>query len=235
MSYATSMLHSSCNIGVANLHTLMQDLRCYITYTHRYVHGGDSRVAVINVDPGASEEDRKRTLEDRKRDLDALERDREAAQAEARKNRGFAQVYDPGWLRLQQLVRDNPSAARLYMWVAQHADGQGGTVVASQDLIAEELGIHRTTVWRLSKALETAKALVRIRVGPSVYAYGLNPHEVWRSWNTTKDTAVFVTKTLVRKKDRENATVDRKIRLMMHDRQGTAEDEGTTEPAAKAA
>lgn len=169
-------------------------------------------MAAHNVDPGASAEDRKRAL-------GAEDREREAAEAEARKNRGFAQVYDPGWQRLQQLVRDNPSAARLYMWVAQHADGEGGAVVASQDLIAENLGIHRTTVWRLSKALEDAKAMVRVRVGPSVYAYALNPHEIWRSWNTTKDTAVFVTKTLVRKRDRENATVDRKVRMMMHERQ----------------
>lgn len=181
-------------------------------------------MGVHNVDPGASAEDRKRAIA-------ADDREREAAEAEARKNKGFAQVYDPGWMRLQQLVRDNPSAARLYMWVAQHADGEGGTVVASQDLIAEELGIHRTTVWRLSKALEDAKALVRIRVGPSVYAYALNPHEVWRSWNTTKDTAVFITKTMVRKRDRENATVDRKVRMMVHERQGTLDIDAPAEAA----
>ena len=41
--------------------------------------------------------------------------------------------------------------------------------------------------------------LVRIPVAGKVCAYALNPHEVWKGYNTSKDYSAFVTKTLVNK------------------------------------
>ena len=40
--------------------------------------------------------------------------------------------------------------------------------------------------------------MVRIPVAGKVCAYALDPHEVWKGYNTSKDSA-FVTKTLVNK------------------------------------
>lgn len=176
-----------------------------------------------NVDPGPQGDDRRRALA-------ADDREREARLVEERKNAGFTQVYGPGWKRLQLLVKENPPAARLYMWIAEHSEGPG-VVVASQDLIAEQLNIHRTTVWRLSKALEKAEALVRIKVHGSVWAYALNPHEVWKGWNTTKEHAVFVTKTLVKKGDVANKLVDRRLRTMMGEPELPFDASTTAEPA----
>ena len=42
-------------------------------------------------------------------------------------------------------------------------------------------------------------ALVRIPVAGKVCAYALDPHEVWKGYNTSKDYSAFVTKTLVNK------------------------------------
>ena len=39
--------------------------------------------------------------------------------------------------------------------------------------------------------------MVRIPVAGKVCAYALDPHEVWKGYNSSKDYAAFVTKTLV--------------------------------------
>lgn len=149
-------------------------------------------------------------------DLAAQDRDRELADENARRgNREFVQVYPKGWKRLQSLLRTNPSAARVYAFIAEHIDGACGAVVVSQEVMAKELEVHERTIRRLTQQLETAGALVRIKVGTGVYAYALDPAEVWRSWDDKKDCAAFVTKTLVLKSDRGNNQVRRKLKVMM--------------------
>ena len=146
----------------------------------------------------------------------AQDRDREAAEeASRRSNRDFVQVYPKGWARLQKLIRTNPSAARVYAFLAEHIDGACGAVVVSQEVLAKELDVHERTVRRLTQSLEKDGAIVRIKVGTGVYAYALDPQEIWRSWDDKKDCAAFTTKTLVLKGDRANAQVRRKLKVMM--------------------
>jgi len=149
-------------------------------------------------------------------EFSAQDRDREA-QEEAKRtaNRDFVQVYPKGWKRLQGLIRSNPSAARVYAFLAEHIDGACGAIVVSQDVMAKELGVHRRTVLRLCKQLEDAGALVRIKVGTGVCAYALDPTEIWKSWDDKKDSAAFLTRTLVLKSDRSNGQVRRKLKVMM--------------------
>nr|AYU70396.1 helix-turn-helix domain-containing protein [Escherichia coli] len=45
-----------------------------------------------------------------------------------------------------------------------------------------------------STTLESKNALVRIPVAGKVCAYALDPHEVWKGYNTSKNYAAFVTK-----------------------------------------
>lgn len=145
----------------------------------------------------------------------AQDREQEAADEVGRTgNRDFVQVYPKGWKRLQALIKTNPSAARVYAFLAEHCDGSVGAVVVSQEVIAQELGVHKRTIIRLTKQLEDDGAVVRIRVGTGVYAYGLDPEEIWRSWDDRKDLAVFRTRTLVRKSDRANGQVRRKLKVM---------------------
>lgn len=152
---------------------------------------------------------RKRLLELKHRDERA-----EARALEERKNKDFTQVYSKGWARLQSLMKDHPAAARLYAFLAEHVDGVTGTVVASQEYLATALDVHVITIRRNTKLLEELGALVRIRVGSGVYGYALDPNEVWKSFNDRKDDAVFVTRTLVSKKDRHNAAVTKKLKTM---------------------
>lgn len=150
------------------------------------------------------------------------ERDAERRDDLARENRKFVQVYPKGWRRLQQLIRENPSAARLYALLAEHIDPNGGVVVAAQTVLAEILGVTDRTIRTLTKALEEQNAIVRIRVGAGTYAYALDPDEVWKAWDVQKDHAVFRTKTLVSKRG-ENALVKRRLQVMIAEVSGEPE------------
>lgn len=152
----------------------------------------------------------------RRMELEAQDRDLVAeAEAARRADKGFTKVYQKGWERIQALMASNPSAARVFAWLAQHIDGQVGAVVASQDVMARSLGVSEITIRRHTKYLEDCGAVVRIRVGTGVYAYALDPEEIWKSWADRKDEAAFTARTLVRKSDRQNAEVRRRLSVMI--------------------
>ena len=150
----------------------------------------------------------------RRRDLDAQDRQAEAAEErKQRANRDFAQVYPKGWRRIRSLMKRWPLAADLYAFLAEHLDPSVGAVVASQELLAGEMRCSVRQLRRVAKWLEEDAAIVRIRVGTGVYAYALDPDEVWKSWADAKDVAAFHTKTLARKSD--NGAVKRRLKTMM--------------------
>ncbi len=156
----------------------------------------------------------------RRVELEAEDRQREAQEAAAQEkartsNKNFTQVYPKGWARIRELINTNPSAAKLYTFLAEHMQGSEGAVVVSQEVMAEALGVHVITIKRHSKFLENQGALVRIRVGTGVYAYALDPSEVWKTWDDKKELAAFATRTLVLKRDRQNGQVRRKLAVMM--------------------
>lgn len=139
--------------------------------------------------------------------------------AEKRANRDFVQVYPKGWRRLQALIQNNPSAARVFSFLAENIDGTCGAVVVSQEVIADALNVHVRTIKRQTKVLEDQGAIVRIRVGTGVYAYALDPEEIWKSWDDKKEFAAFRTRTLVKKSDRANGQVRRKLKFMIGEQQ----------------
>ena len=143
---------------------------------------------------------------------------------ETQKNKDFVQVYEKGFQRISSLISKNPSAAKLYVFLANHIEPGTGAVVASQELLAEELGVTSRTIRRLSKALEQEGAMIRLRLGAgSIYAYCLDPEEVWKSWNTSKKYAAFTTKTLARKND--NGDVKRRLMVMLKGKEAVEAEE----------
>lgn len=147
--------------------------------------------------------------------LEAQDREQEAKELEERKNKHFVQVYPKGWKRLQDLIKTNPAGARIYAFLAEHIEGSVGAVVVSQEVMANELQVHIRTIQRQTKLLEENGVLVRIKVGVGVYAYALDPTEIWRSWDNRKQHAAFVTKTLVSKSDQANNEIRRKLKVMI--------------------
>lgn len=132
----------------------------------------------------------------RQLDINEEKKQIEIKQEEERKNHKFTQTYPLGWKRMAELARNNAQALQLYIFLANHLDPTCGAVVASQQFLAEKLGVTTKTIARWSQFLEKEEALVRIPVAGKVYAYALNPYEVWKGYNTGKEYAVFNSKTL---------------------------------------
>ena len=61
------------------------------------------------------------------------------------------------------------------------------------------MNVSIRTIQRWLSFLENESALIRIPVAGKVCAYALDPHEVWKGYNTGKEYAAFLTKTLVNK------------------------------------
>ena len=70
--------------------------------------------------------------------LQKTEKDKEKEQRKRRQNKDFTQVYPAGWYRIQSLLRKNPTAARVYVFLAENI-GADGTVCASRKTLAEAL------------------------------------------------------------------------------------------------
>lgn len=156
-------------------------------------------------------------------------------QGEAReKNRGFTQVYGKGWDRVDALIVKHPGAARLWAMLAKHIDASCGAVVASQEVLAEMLGVSERTVRRLSAVLEGEGAIARIRIQGAVYAYAIDPTEVWAGFAEGKEYAAFTTRTLVRANGKAADTVRRKLMLMVR-QGGPLVDRSKIADAARAA
>ncbi len=135
----------------------------------------------------------------RELELAAIEEREAKAREEARKNRGFTQVYSKGWRRIRELSRGNAGATGLYAFLAEHIDRNCGAVVCDQKFLAESLGVSTRTIRSWIRYLEDENAIVKIPVAGRVCAYALDPYEVWKGYDNAKEYAAFMTKTLVNK------------------------------------
>lgn len=154
----------------------------------------------------ANEEQRKI----RQRDLEEKEKIEQEEYEEDQKNRGFTQTYQKGWKRIRELAKGNPGAVGLYSFFAEHIDPTCGAVVADQKFLADQMNVSRSTISRWLNYLEEKQALVRIPVAGKVCAYALDPQEVWKGYNNSKEYAAFMTKTLVN----HNGDIKRRIMSM---------------------
>ncbi len=134
-----------------------------------------------------------------------------------KKNQGFTQMYPKGFDRVIAIIEDYPLAAKLYMFLAKHIEPGTGAVVASQQLLADEINVSVRSIQRATKWLDENNVVLRIKLGAgSIYAYCLDPDEVWKSWNTTKKYAAFNTKTLAKEKD--NGNIKRRLQVLLKDK-----------------
>ena len=152
----------------------------------------------------------------------------ESENRERKKNKDFVQMYPKGFDRAIFMIGQYPLAARIYMFLAKHIEPGTGAVVASQQLLADELGISVRSVQRGTKWLDENNIILRLKLGAgTVYAYCLDPSEVWKSWNTSKKYAAFNTKTLAQHKD--NGDIKRRLMVMLKGKeQSNLENENLT-------
>ena len=82
----------------------------------------------------------------RQRELAAADEKEAQEREEARKNKGFTQVYSKGWRRVRELSKGNAGAAGLYAFFAEHIDPTCGAVVCDQQFLADHLEVSTRTI-----------------------------------------------------------------------------------------
>lgn len=136
----------------------------------------------------------------------------------SRENRNFTQVYERGWNKLNTLLQECPSAARFWVFLAEHID-TSGALVATQATLAKAMGVRSTkTIQRWSETLENHRSLVRIPLSGGVYAYALNPEEIWKAYDKDKEFAIFNTKTMVNTMGVGAGRIRRKVKILMDEK-----------------
>lgn len=134
--------------------------------------------------------------------------------AQKRKNPpNFTQVTSAGWSILNKISENAPRAFRLYSFFAENLDPSCGAVICDQKFLADRFGVGIRTIQRWISDLEDLNALIKIPVGQT-YAYALDPLQVWKGYNTSKDYAAFNARTLTDK----NGEINRRLRIMMSER-----------------
>ncbi len=133
----------------------------------------------------------------REQQLKELNQQETKNHTEVRKNKSFTQIYPMGWKRLIALAKGNQAAFELYTFFAEHIDSSCGAVIAEQAFLAKHMNVSIRTIQRYLKYLEENNAIIRIPIAGHIYAYALDPYEVWKGYDTNKEYAAFVTKTLV--------------------------------------
>lgn len=147
----------------------------------------------------------------RVREIENEKYEEEKAFEEAKKNSNFTQVYKQGWNRINFLINNNPNALKIYSFLAENIDANCGAVVVTQGFLAKALKCSDRTIRNHIKYLENNFCLVTIPLAiGGVNAYALNPEEVWKGYNNSKEYAAFNAKTLTNKK----GEITRKLKIM---------------------
>jgi sugar/nucleoside kinase (ribokinase family) len=164
----------------------------------------------------------------------AQDRDREAS----KKNANFYQVYtERGSPTIRAMIDASPSAARVFLFVAETMDRENA-LVASQTALAEAVGISQAQVSRALSWLEERGHIARFKTGTSTVIVA-NPDLVWKAWANGKPAVVAKSKVLLSLKE-QNAPVRRHGAMLIASkreaeaseaaRQGTLELDAQVDP-----
>lgn len=114
----------------------------------------------------------------------------------AHSKKRFAQVYPRGWQTIRS-IGENPTALKVYTFIAEHCDHLNA-LVCSIDVLAEEFSVSERTIRRALKWLEEGRYLVIAKVG-TANAYILDPKDIWKNYDRYKGYCAFHANTLASK------------------------------------
>lgn len=100
-------------------------------------------------------------------------------------NVGFAQIYDAWWPIQRSLISENPTALRVFTWLAEIADKRNGVVV-SYPAMSIAIGLHKRTLMRAVKHLVDKKIVTVLKSG-NTNVYYLNDRIIWKDTANKKD------------------------------------------------
>lgn len=118
-----------------------------------------------------------------------------------RVNANFVQLYDDNLDLIMLMTRENPTALSVFLWIVKYMDSRNA-LVASQQAIAENLGLHKNTVYLAIKYLKEKSALTVLR-SSNTHVFALNAQIVWRDTAESKRFAHFDAKIFISESEQQ--------------------------------
>lgn len=114
---------------------------------------------------------------------------------------------------LVELVRSDPTAGSLFLFIAKNMDNYNA-LIASYQVFQEALSLSRATVARAIKSLKEAGILYVYKSGSS-NVYVLNDDLVWRSYGNNRKYCKFPVNVMLAASEQDDAAKDRinKVRI----------------------
>lgn len=125
-------------------------------------------------------------------------------------NPDFVQLYKENMSYLGDLVRTNPVAAEIFLFISQNMNKQNA-LACPYSVLQEVTGKSRPTVGRAIKVLKEGNYLSSLRMG-TTNVFIANPSIVWTAWRTSKKYCAFDGKILVSKS--ENKAIEEQLKKM---------------------
>lgn len=119
-------------------------------------------------------------------------------------NMNFVQLYDDHLELLMGMASENPTALTVFVWIIRFMDNRNA-LVASQQAIADSLGIHKNTVYLAVKYLKAKKAIDVFKSG-STNVFAVNAQIAWRDTADAKKYAHFDAKVYISELEQQAST-----------------------------
>jgi hypothetical protein len=134
--------------------------------------------------------------------------------------RHYTKVYEKGWDTIAAIMAGNPLAAKVYVFLAKHADIHNA-VVCSVELMGKELNYSSRSIISATKWLSENHYLVVAKIA-TANAYILRPDDIWKTSEDHKEFWTFGAAALVSKD--QNKTLKRRMTMMMRGKEAEQSD-----------
>ena len=126
---------------------------------------------------------------------------KEDAKSSEQKNGKFVQYDETNISFVRDLIKNNPVAADIFMFLSQHMNRKNAVACPSK-VLEEITGKGRTTVSKAIKYLRGKGYICVAKMG-TTNVYVLNPTIVWKAWRTNKPYCEFEGKMLISKSENQ--------------------------------
>ena len=120
-------------------------------------------------------------------------------------NPPFIQFYKHSFPFVRKLMKENPTACNVFMFLVENMEGDNALVV-SQQAMCEVLGLARRTVQYAISYLQENKYIAVLKSGPS-NVYCVNADIVWQESHNKKKFARFAARVFMTESEQPNKPV----------------------------
>lgn len=130
------------------------------------------------------------------------EKTNDIIEKDEKKNSDFVQLYRNHITEVRWLLKKNPLACEIFLFLLEHMD-TSNALACSSALLEDYFEKSRTTIFRAIKVLKEEGFVHTLKLGTS-NVYIVNQDIAWSSWNNKKEYCKFEGKILVSRKENKD-------------------------------